>query len=130
MKKDLTPLENVSPTPVKAGFPNPAQDAPAVALDLNELIVQHPVSTFYMRIEGDIPPSIKSGDIAVVDKSLEPKNGDLVASVVDGDFALTFLKREGAKAWLVGQSQSIALHDATDAAIWGVVTYIIHKVRQ
>lgn len=130
MKKDLTQSENILPTPVKAGFPNPATDAPAVALDLNELIVQHPISTFYMRIEGDILPGVQSGDIAVVDKSLTPKNGDLVASVVDGEFTLAFLKREGTQAWLVGGSQPIALHEATDAAVWGVVTFVIHKTRQ
>lgn len=122
-------------TPVKAGFPNPAEDAKGVALDLNELVVKHPVSTFYLRVEGDsmVGAHIAHGDIVVIDKSLEPKTGDIVVAAVDGDFTLKHLRRSGGqKAWLVAANPDyppIALHDATDAVIWGVVTYVIHKTR-
>lgn len=120
--------------PVKAGFPNPADDARGLALDLNELVVKHPVSTFYLRVEGDsmTGAGIVHGDIVAVDKSLEPKTGDIVVAAVDGDFTLKHLKRDGQKAWLVAAHPDyapIALHEATDAAIWGVVTYVIHKTR-
>ena len=122
------------PTPVRAGFPNPAEDARGVALDLNELIIRHPVSTYYLRVEGDsmVGAGIINGDIVVVDKSLQPKSGDIVVAAVDGDFTLKHLKRDGDKAWLVAanpQYQPIALHEATSAELWGVVTYIIHQVR-
>ncbi|HWZ65780.1 MAG TPA: translesion error-prone DNA polymerase V autoproteolytic subunit [Patescibacteria group bacterium] len=121
-------------TPIKAGFPNPAEDAQSIALDLNELIVKHPVSTYYLRVEGDSMSGagIVNGDLVVVDKSLEPKSGDIVAAVVDGEFTLKHLKREGQKAWLVAAHPDyppIALHEATDASLWGVVTYVIHKTR-
>ncbi len=134
MKKSLTPLPKLMFTPVRAGFPNPADDARGIALDLNELIIKHPVSTYYLRVEGDsmTGAGIVHGDIVVVDKSLEPKSGDIVVAAVDGDFTLKHLKREGAKGWLVAAHPDyppIALHEATDAALWGVVTYIIHQAR-
>lgn len=121
-------------TPVRAGFPNPAEDARGLPLDLNELVVRHPVSTYYLRVEGDsmTGAGIVQGDIVVVDKSLQPKNGDIVVAAVDGDFTLKHLKRQGNKAWLVAahpQYQPIALHEATDAQLWGVVTFVIHKAR-
>ncbi len=121
-------------TPVRAGFPNPADDARGVALDLNELIIRHPVSTYYLRVEGDsmTGTGIVHGDIVVVDKSLEPKSGDIVVAAVDGDFTLKHLKREGQKAWLVASHPGyppIAMHEATDAALWGVVTHVIHQTR-
>lgn len=121
-------------TPVRAGFPNPAEDARGTALDLNELVVRHPVATYYLRVEGDsmVGAGIVAGDIVVVDKALEPKSGDIVVAAVDGDFTLKHLKRDGQKAWLVAANpayQPIALHEATDAQIWGVVTYVIHKTR-
>ena len=121
-------------TPVRAGFPNPADDARGVALDLNELIIRHPVSTYYLRVEGDsmTGAGIVHGDIVVVDKSLEPKSGDIVVAAVDGDFTLKHLKRDGQKAWLVASHPGyppIALHDATDAVLWGVVTHVIHQTR-
>jgi DNA polymerase V len=135
MKKHLTNFPKLMATPIKAGFPNPAEDARGLGLDLNELIIKHPVSTYYLRVEGDSMSGagVINGDIVVVDKSLEPKSGDIVVAAVDGEFTLKHLKRDGAKAWLVAAHPDyppIALHEATDAAIWGVVTYVIHQARQ
>lgn len=134
MKKRLTTFPLLMAAPVKAGFPNPAEDAGGMALDLNSLLVRHPVSTFYLRVEGDsmAGAGIVSGDIVVVDKSLEPKNGDIVVAAVDGEFTLKYLKRDGQSAWLVAANPaypSIALHEAIEASLWGVVTYVIHKTR-
>ncbi len=135
MKKRLTDLPKLMSTPVRAGFPNPADDARGVALDLNELIIRHPVSTYYLRVEGDsmVGAGVVAGDIVVVDKSLEPRSGDIVVAAVDGDFTLKHLKREGQKAWLMAANPSyppIALHSATDAQLWGVVIYVIHQTRK
>lgn len=119
---------------VRAGFPNPAEDAGGVGLDLNDLLVKHPVSTYYLRVEGDsmIGAGINTGDIVVVDKSLEPRHGDIVVAAVEGDFTLKRLKKQGRQAWLMAENpnyQPIALHEATDAHLWGVVTFVIHKAR-
>lgn len=121
-------------TPIRAGFPNPAEQAGGLALDLNDLLVKHPISTYYLRVEGDSMSGagIVSGDIVVVDKSLEPRSGDIVVAAVNGDFTLKQLKREGGKAWLVAAHpayQPIALHEVADAQLWGVVTFWIHKQR-
>lgn len=135
MKKRLTVLPQLMATPVRAGFPNPAEDARSVGLDLNELVVRHPVSTYYLQVEGNSMQGagILPGDIVVVDKSLEPKNGDIVIAAVDGEFTIKHLKREGQRAWLIAANPDyppVALHQALDASLWGVVTYIIHKTRQ
>jgi DNA polymerase V len=135
MKKRLTDFPQLMTTPVKAGFPNPAEDARGMALDLNELIIRHPISTYYLKVEGESMSGagITTGDIVVVDKSLTPKNGDIVVAAVDGDFTLKYLKLEaGNKAWLVAAHPDfspIALHEAADAQLWGVVTYTIHQTR-
>jgi DNA polymerase V len=120
--------------PVRAGFPNPAEEAGGFALDLNDYLVKHPVSTYYLRVEGDsmTGAGITSGDIVVVDKSLEARTGDIVVAAVDGDFTLKRLKKQSLEAWLVAERPGyppIALHQATDATLWGVVTFVIHQVR-
>ena len=38
---------------VAAGFPSPADDHLDRDLDLHELLIQHPASTFYVRLAGD-----------------------------------------------------------------------------
>lgn len=120
---------------IRAGFPNPAEEAGGFALDLNNYLVKHPVSTYYLRVEGDsmTGAGITSGDIAVVDKSLEARSGDIVVAAVEGDFTLKRLKRQGNEAWLVAEHpgyEPIPLHEATDASLWGVVTYVIHHLRR
>lgn len=130
----LTKLPSLMNSPVRAGFPNPAEDAGGSALDLNELLVKHPTSTYYLRVEGDSMSGsgITSGDIVVVDRSLEPRQNDIVVAAVDGEFTLKRLKRDGRRAWLVAEHPAyapIALHEALDASIWGVVTFWIHQQR-
>ncbi|HSX28237.1 MAG TPA: translesion error-prone DNA polymerase V autoproteolytic subunit [Candidatus Saccharimonadales bacterium] len=119
---------------VKAGFPNPAEDATGNPLDLNQLVLRHPAATFYLRVEGDSMQGIglKTGDIVAVDRSLEPRHGDIVVAAVDGEFTLKRLKKQGSQAWLVAENPNfapIALHEAADAQIWGVVTYAVQKLR-
>jgi len=121
-------------TSIRAGFPNPAEEAGGFALDLNNYLVKHPVSTYYLRVEGDsmMGAGITSGDIVVVDKSLEARSGDIVVAAVEGDFTLKRLKKQGKEAWLVAENPSYApipLHEAISASLWGVVTYVIHRVR-
>jgi len=134
MRSRNSSLPKLMAVPIKAGFPNPAEDAGGIALDLNDLLVKHPISTFYLRVEGDsmTGAGITSGDIVVVDKSLEVRDGDIVVAAVDGEFTLKRLKKQGREAWLMAEHPGyppIALHDATEAQIWGVITYVIHCTR-
>lgn len=119
-------------TSVQAGFPSPADDYIEKRLDLNELVISHPVSTFYVKVEGEsmIEAGIRSGDILVVDRSKEPAHGKIVVAVVGGEFTVKrfVINKEG--AWLVPENPAfkpIKVDGGVDFQIWGVVTYIIHK---
>jgi DNA polymerase V len=81
-------------TPVKAGFPSPATDYEEAKLDLNTHLIAHPNATFFVHIDGDsmIDAKIQSGDIAIVDRSLEAVNGDVILAVIDGDFTIKRLE--------------------------------------
>lgn len=119
---------------IRAGFPNPAEEAGGYALDLNQYLVKHPVSTYYLRVEGNsmTGAGITPGDLVVVDKSLEARSGDIVVAAVDGEFTLKRLKKQPGQAWLVAEHPGyapIALHEAVEASLWGVVTFVIHKAR-
>jgi DNA polymerase V len=134
MNKESSEHPQLMNAPVKAGFPNPAEEAGGFALDLNDYLIKRPISTYYLRVEGDsmTGAGITSGDLVVVDKALEPRSGDIVVAAVDGDFTLKRLKKQSQEAWLVAEHPGyspIALHEATDAALWGVVTYVIHRAR-
>lgn len=119
-------------SPVKAGFPSPAEDLIETKIDLNDILISHPSSTFMVRVEGNsmIEAGINSGDIIVVDKAIEAKNGDIVVAVVDGDFTVKIIHIQGGGITLIPANpgfEPIHIRDGMDFAVWGVVTYIIHK---
>ena len=78
---------------VHAGFPSPAQDYMNTFIDLNKELVHHPAATFYARVEGDsmVDAGVEEGDVLVVDKSIEPREGDMAVCFIDGEFALKFI---------------------------------------
>lgn len=84
---------------VPCGFPSPATDYAQTELNLNEFFVRYPASTFVVRAGGDSmrDAGIESGDILIVDRSKEPRNGDIVLAFFDGSFTVKryFLMPDG-----------------------------------
>ena len=62
---------------VSAGLPTAADDDVETKLDLNEYMIKYPASTFFVRVHGEdmVENGIYSGDLLVVDESVEPKDG-------------------------------------------------------
>ena len=81
---------------VQAGFPSPASDYLPDSFDLNRELVRHPSATFYARVHGESMSGegINDGDLIVVDRSLEPRNGDLCVCCIDGEFTLKRVRFE------------------------------------
>ena len=77
---------------VSAGFPSPADDHLHTKLDLNDLLVQNPSATYYVRVVGDsmLNAGIMSGDLLVVDRSLEVRNNCI--TLYNQDFSLNAKK--------------------------------------
>lgn len=119
---------------IHAGFPSPATDYMTQAIDLNRELVKHPAATFYGRVVGDsmIDAGVEEGDILVIDKSLDAQDGDMAVCFVDGEFTLKYLRIRDGRLSLVPANEKypvIEVDEGTDFKMWGVVTYIIKKVR-
>ena len=119
---------------VRAGFPSPAQDYTTEAIDLNKEWVRHPSSTFYARCVGDSmkESGIDDGDLLVIDKSLEPAEGDIVVAYVDGEFTLKRIHIEPTHKSLIllpsnSDYQPIKITEENHFIIWGIVTYNIKR---
>ena len=118
---------------ISAGFPSPADDHIEGKLDLNTHLIKHPSATFFVKATGDsmIGAGIHEGDILVVDRSLEPRNGKIIIAAVDGSLTVKRLVKKGKNAMLSPQNSKykpIKLTENNDIIIWGVVTNVIHKV--
>ncbi len=115
---------------IQAGFPSPAQDYLTETIDLNHELVRHPAATFYARVDGDsmIGDGIESGDILVIDRSIEPADGDLAVCCVDGEFTLKRLSLRPGQIWLIPSNEAydpILVTPGQQFEVWGVVTYTI-----
>lgn len=120
---------------IKAGFPSPAQDYLDIAIDLNKELIRNPASTFFGRVSGNSmrDEGLEDGDILVVDKSLEPRNGDTAVCFIDGDFTLKYIRMEKEQFWLVPANPaypSIQITEENNFMIWGIVTYSIRHHRR
>jgi len=118
---------------VAAGFPSPADDYVEVGIDLNDQLIRHPTSTFFLRVSGDsmIGAGIHDGDLLVVDRSLDPRPGRVVVAVLDGAFTLKRLARYRGRLRLEAANPeypALELHRCGDVQIWGVAIHVIHPL--
>ena len=118
---------------VAAGFPSPADDYIDRGIDLNEALIRHPSSTFFLRVSGDsmTGAGIQDGDLLVVDRSLEARPGQIVVAVLDGAFTLKRLVRHGERLRLEAANSAyppLELHRCGDVQIWGVAIHVIHPL--
>lgn len=119
---------------VAAGFPSPADDAPVHSLDLNRLVVRNPSSTFFVRVAGDSmrDAGIDDGDLLAVDKSLEAEDGTIAVCFLDGEFTLKRVRIERGRLLLIpanARYRPIEVSPEEEFAVWGVVTFVIKKLR-
>ena len=120
---------------IKAGFPSPAEDYISDTLDLNKHLVSHPTSTFYARVVGDsmIEEGIEENDMLVVDRSLEPEDGDLAVCCLDGEFTLKRINISKGSITLMPSNQHyepIVVEPDDDFTVWGIVTHTIKANRR
>ncbi len=129
-KKQYRPLMS---SKIAAGFPSPAQDYIEGKLDLNEHLITHPASTFFVRVDGYSMQGagIRPDDILIVDRALEAVNNNIVIAIVDGELTVKRLIIKGNDYYLMPENdefEPIQIQESMDFVIWGVVTFVIHKV--
>ena len=85
---------------IPAGLPqDAAQEEEGCALiDVNTLGIKPSARTFGLKVHGDsmIGKNIVDGDIAIIEHGVQPRPGDVVAALIDGQVTLkTFLMQRG-----------------------------------
>lgn len=122
---------------IQAGFPSPAQDFMELSYDLNKDLIKNPASSFMGRVKGISmkDEGIEPGDLLIIDKSLEPEDGDLCVCFLDGEFTLKRVKIDRRKktVWLVPSNPdfaSIKVTEDNQFIVWGIVTHTIKENRR
>jgi DNA polymerase V len=119
-------------TLVPAGFPSPADDYMEGKIDLNQKLIQHPDSTFFVKVTGNsmTEAGIFPDDIIIVDRQQQAKHGDIILACLDGEFTVKQLSKKAGKISLIPANpnyQPIQVEEDQVFQVWGVVTYVIHK---
>lgn len=118
---------------VKGGFPNPADNFFREAIDLNNIVIKHPNSTYFGFAWSDsMEPMIPEGSILIVDKKAEGLNGKLIVAELDGDLCMKrFVRRSSGQIELISENPQyppIIIKEGTQFEIFGRITHVINFV--
>ncbi len=118
---------------IPAGFPSMAEDYIDRALNLNELLIDHPAATFFVRVSGDsmINAGITTNDILIVDRAVTPTDNKIVIARIDDELTVKRLHMKGNAVMLVADNpayEPIVITSAMDFEVWGVVTCVIRQL--
>jgi len=121
------------PTANATGFGAAADDYAERGIDLNEQLVKNKPATFFMRVNSEAMTGagIYSGDVVIVDRSLEAKNGKVIIAVLDGEMLIRRLEISDGKKRLIPATKklsAIEINNSNTFSVWGVVTYVIHSL--
>ena len=115
---------------IAAGFPSPAEDFKEERISLDKELVKNINATYYARVRGNsmIDANIEDGDLLVIDRSIENKDGKIAVCMIDGEFTVKRLKIDKDCIYLVPENKkykSIKVTKENEFIIWGIVTYVI-----
>jgi DNA polymerase V len=121
---------------VCAGFPSPATDYLEDEINLNEELISNKASTFLIRVSGHsmVQENIHDGDVLIVDRSLNIQNRSVAVLNYQGQLVVKKILKRNNSFFLISnlgdQSNFIEITEDNETEVWGIVTYVIHKVKK
>ena len=115
---------------VAAGLPTDAEENAHEGVSMDEYLVNKPESSFLLRVTGDsmIGAGIMEGDLVIVERNREPKNGDIVLAEVDGQWTMKYFRRQGRKVALEAANPAYStIYPQEELKIGGVITASVRK---
>lgn len=121
------------PQPVYAGFPSPGDDYTESDLNLHDLVVAHPLTTYFIRVRGDSMSGacICAGDVVVVDRALTVAHNAIVVARVGEHLLLKRVKMRQRKVYLYPDPPGdLVIQLSKSDEVFGVVTHCIHRIHR
>jgi SOS regulatory protein LexA len=117
---------------IKAGYPMPAYENHETIDVTRYLLSSTRGDIYFLTVSGDsmIDAQIAEGDKIIVDASLEPINGDIVAAIVDNEWTVKYYFKVNEKIELRPANKNYPIIYPTESLeIGGVVTGVVRKYR-
>ena len=115
---------------VQAGLPSPEEETMCDIISMDEYLITKPEISFLLQVSGDsmTGAGIMTGDLVIVEKGREPRNGDVVIAEVDGEWTMKYFRKEGGEVVLEAANPKYPLiRPRTELRLGGVVTAVIRK---
>jgi len=118
---------------VTAGFPSPAEEELADTLSFDEFLmthVKHHEATFIVKVNGEsmIDAGILPGDMLLVERGVEPRDGDIVIAQVDQEWTMKYFRKRGRAVFLEAANKDFKpIHPQEELKIAAVVRAVIRK---
>ena len=115
---------SLSSGPISAGFAAPVEEQAEETISLDQYLIRDRSSTFLLRVRGDsmIDAGIHEGDLVLVQRGAEPRVGEIVVGVLDGEYTLKRLKRENGKFFFQAENKAYPeMHPREELQVAGVV---------
>ncbi len=132
----LSPKKLVGEIPmlglVEAGIPTVAE-AEAMegeTMSIDEYLIKNREGTYLLEVKGDsmIEAGIREGDLVLVERKGEPKDGDIVIAEVDGGWTMKYFRKKGNQIYLEpANSKYKPIYPEFDLKIAAIVKGVIRK---
>lgn len=115
---------------VEAGFPTPAEAELIDTMTLDEYLIENREATFLLKVSGDsmIEAGIMPGDMVLVERGRDPKNGDIVIAEVDHHWTMKFFQKKGGLVFLMpGNKKYPPITPIDELHVAAIVRAVVRK---
>jgi SOS regulatory protein LexA len=115
---------------VEAGIPSVADEESLDTLNLDSYLIKNRMASYLLEVKGDsmIEEGIHEGDLVIVERRQDAKDGDIVIAEVDGGFTMKFLRKKNGKIFLEPANKNYKpIYPEHDLKISAVVKGVIRK---
>jgi len=115
---------------VTAGFPSPAEEELTDTMSLDEFLITNKEATYILKVNGEsmIEAGILPGDMLLVERGVEPRDGDIVIAQVDREWTMKYFRRRGRAVFLEAANKHFKpIHPQEELKIAAVVRAVIRK---
>ncbi|KND48907.1 MAG: repressor LexA [Parcubacteria bacterium C7867-005] len=115
---------------VEAGFPTSTDEVLTDTLSIDDYLVEHKEASYLLEVKGDsmIDEGIKEGDLVLVERKGEPKDGDIVIAEVDGGWTMKYFRKRAGKIYLEAANKNYKpIYPKYDFRVAAIVKGVIRK---
>lgn len=115
---------------VAAGWPSPAEEEMIDTISLDDWLIRNKEASFMLKVSGDsmIDAGIRPGDMVILERGREPKNGDIVVAEIDKEWTIKFYEKNGkAVALRPANRRYKTIFPQEEMRVAGVVTAVIRR---